>query len=136
MRHLRSLAFAAALLTTVSSTPAAQEAPPSGPFRAIHLVSLTPQQVTGLLAWMADMNAVIEKAGHKEARYRLYKVTGKQAGKYEFMWESWWPSGEVYAKIHNLPEWRTVAEKHSAALTDLTKDEVYNRYVEVAPQRR
>jgi hypothetical protein len=134
MRHLRSFALAAALVATTGSTPAAQEPTPAGAFKAVHLVSLTPQQVAALLSWMADMNAAIAKAGHKDVRYRLYKVTGKQAGKYEFMWESSWPSGDVYAKIHNRPEWKSIADKHSAGLSDLLKDEIYNRYVEVLPQ--
>jgi hypothetical protein len=84
---------------------------------------------------MADLNAVMAKAGHMEIRYRLYKVTGKQTGKYEYMWESSWPSGEVYTKIHNSPEWRAVAERHRG-LDAVMKDEIYNRYLEVTPEGR
>lgn len=135
MRVLRSFTLVAALLATTVMTAAAQEPLPSAPFKAVHLVSLTPQQVATLQAWMADINGVMEKAGHKEARYRLYKVIGKQSGKYDYMWESSWPSGAVYSKIHNSPEWRSIGEKH-AAVRELTKDEIYNRYVEVLPDKR
>lgn len=134
MKHLRFFALSVFLATTIV-TVAAQEPPPAGAFRAVHLVSLTPQQVAALQAWMADMNAVIAKAGHKEVRYRVYKVTGKQSGKYDFMWESVWPSGDVYLKIHNLPEWKSVADRHPG-VNELTKDEIYNRYVEVTPAKR
>lgn len=134
MNHLRFFAVSVFLATTMA-TGAAQEPPPAGAFRAVHLVSLTPQQVATLQAWMADINGVLEKAGHKEARYRLYKVIGKQSGKYDFMWESSWPSGAVYAKIHDSPEWKSVGEKHPA-MGELTTDEIYNRYVEVLPDKR
>ena len=135
MRHLKSLAIAAALAATTTIAATAQEAPPAGAFKAVHLVNLTPQQVAALQAWMADMNAAIAKAGHKEVQYRLYKVTGKQAGKYEFMWESWWPSGAVYTKVHDNPAWKLVAEKHPV-VNELLKDEIYNRYVAVTPEKR
>ncbi len=135
MRQLKSFAIAAALVGTTLIAAAAQEPPPAGAFRAVHLVNLTPQQVAALQAWMADMNDVIAKAGHKEVRYRLFKVTGKQAGKYEFMWESSWPSGAVYTKVHDNPAWKLVADRHPD-VSELLKDEIYNRYVEVTAEKR
>ena len=134
MAYLRILVLVALVVGTASIGTVAQEPVPAGPFRAVHLVSLTPQQVATLQAWMADMNAFIEKAGHKDVRYRLFKVVGKQAGKYDFMWESSWPSGEVYEKIHRLPEWKTIGSRHPG-IGELVKDEIYNRYVEVSPSR-
>jgi hypothetical protein len=131
----RSLILPAVVLGMFVISAAAQEAPPAGAFKAVHLTNLTPQQVAALSAWMADMNAVIAKAGHPDIGYRLYKVTGTQVGKYEYMWESSWPSRDVYTKIHNSPEWKVVAERHPG-LDGIMKDEIYNRYVEVLPQRR
>lgn len=131
MTYFRLLVLGAALVATTPPPGLAQEAPPAESFRAVHLTSLTPQQVAALQAWMSEINAAIEKAGHKEVRYRLYKVTGKQSGKYEYMWESSWPSGQVYKKVHDSPEWKAVASKHAAGLNELLKDEIYNRYVEV-----
>ena len=81
MSHLRSVALAVVLLVTMVGTVTSQDPAPAGAFKAVHLVSLTPQQVAALQAWMADMNATIDKAGHKDIRYRLYKVIGKQDGK-------------------------------------------------------
>lgn len=132
---LRASTLAAAVLGMVVVSAAAQEPPPAQAFKAVHLANLTPQQVAALQAWMADMNAVIAKAGHKEIRYRLYKVTGTQSGRYEFIWESAWPSGEVYTKIHNRPEWKAVADRHPG-LDGVMRDEIYNRYVEVMPEKR
>jgi hypothetical protein len=134
MTHLRSLALVVPLLVWTFAPVAAQDPPPAGAFRAVHLVNLTPQQVAALQGWMADINAVINKAGRKDVRYRLYKVTGKQAGPYEYMWESSWPSGDVYRKIHDDPGWKAVADKHPS-VNELLKDEIYNRYIEVTEKR-
>ena len=134
MTNLRSLALAVAVVATTVIPVAAQDDPPTGPFRAVHLVSLTPQQVAVMQAWMSDINAVLDKAGHQDSRYRLFKVIGKQAGQYDFMWESSWSSGDVYTRIHSSAEWRAVGEKHPG-VSALTKDEIYNRYVEVLPPR-
>jgi hypothetical protein len=133
-RHLRlHLTFAALVL--VFTTPGfAQEAPPKGPFKAMHLVNLTDAQAATVQTALADMNAVVAKAGYKDIRYRLYKVFGKQAGTYNYLWESFWPSGEVYQKVHATPEW-AAAVKKNAALDALMKNELYNRFVEVAPMK-
>jgi hypothetical protein len=131
----RSLTLATIVLGMVVISAAAQDPPPAPAFKAVHLTNLTPQQVAALQAWMADMNAAIAKAGHPDIRYRLHKVTGTQSGKYEYMWESSWPGGDAYSRIHNSPEWKAVSEKHPG-LEALMQDEVYNRYVEVLPEKR
>jgi hypothetical protein len=130
MTYFRLLVLAAVLLAAAPSSGLAQEAPPTEAFKAVHLTTFTPQQVAALQAWMRDINAAIEKAGHKDVRYRLYKVTGKQSGRYEYLWESSWPSGQVYKAVHDSPEWKAVGSKHPG-LDQLLKDEIYNRYVEV-----
>jgi hypothetical protein len=134
MSRVKTMTVAAALFIAAAIPAAPQDAPPAGAFRAVHLVSLTPQQVEVLQAWMADMNAAIDKTGHKDVRYRLYKVIGKQAGAYEYMWESVWPSGEVYRKIHDDPTWRAVGAKHPN-VNALLDNEVYNRYIEITDKR-
>jgi hypothetical protein len=131
----RSLTLPAIVLGIVVISAGAQEPPPAPAFKAVHLSNLTSPQVAALQAWMADMNAVIAEAGHADIRYRLYKVTGTQAGKYEYMWESSWPGGDVYTKIHDSPGWKAVVERHPG-LEALMKDEIYNRYVEVASEKR
>ena len=131
MTYFRLSVLACALLATAPFSGLAQEAPPAEAFKAVHLTTMTPAQLAALQAWMRDINAAIEKAGHKDVRYRLYKVTGKQSGKYEYLWESSWPSGQVYKVVHDSPEWKAVASKYPGLEQLLKDDDVYNRYVEV-----
>src|SRR6266849_5344522 len=58
----------------------AQEQPPEGPFKAVHLVTLDAAQEAKLTSTIAQFNAAIAKAGYPNAQYRLYKVAGKAAG--------------------------------------------------------
>jgi hypothetical protein len=120
-----------ALLVVVPAVRAhAQEPAPKEAFKAVHLVTLTSADVATLLAALADINAAVAKAGHPEVRYRLYSVVGKQAGSHNYMWESSWPSGAVYDKVHQSPAWQAATKKHPQ-MEQLMKNEIYNRYVEV-----
>ena len=108
----------------------AQEQPPEGPFKTVHLVTLDAAQEAKLTGTLAQFNAAIAKAGYPNAQYRLYKVAGKQQGQYSHLWESSWSGRAEYEKIHNLP----VYQQASALLKDLMplmKDEAYNRFVEI-----
>ena len=67
------------------------------------LVTLAPTEEATLTAALAEINAAVAKAGHAEIRYRVYKVTGKQAGNYNYMWEAAFPSGAVYDSAHQNP---------------------------------
>ncbi len=108
---------------------------PSEGFKAVHLVSLAPSQESSLLAALAEVNAAVAQAGHPDIQYRLYKVIGKQDGKYTHMWESTWPSGAVYDQVHKHAAFDAATKKHPE-IEELMKDEVYNRYVEVTPAKR
>ena len=121
------LALAATLGTTVllAQTPGPA---PSEEFKAVHLVSLTASQESSLLTALAQ-------AGHADIRYRLYKVTGKQDGKYTHMWESTWPSGDIYDQVHKSAAFEAATKKHPE-IEELMKEEVYNRYVEVTARKR
>lgn len=133
MRHVRSLVPQLFLLATFGATVLAQDPPPKEAFKAVHLVNLkSPADVAALQASLADINKVVANAGYRDVRYRLYKVIGKQAGAYAYLWESSWPGGEVYAKVHQSAEWSAASKKHPE-LDVLMKDEIYNRYVEVSP---
>jgi hypothetical protein len=61
---------------------------------------------------LAEINAAVAKAGHAEIRYRVHKVTGKQAGNYNYMWEAAFPSGAVYDSVHQNPAFRAAIQKH------------------------
>ena len=108
----------------------AQEQPPEGPFKTVHLVTLDAAQEAKLTGTLAQFNAAIAKAGYPNAQYRLYKVAGKQQGQYSHLWVSSWSGRAEYEKIHNLPAY----QEASSLLKDLTalmKDEAYNRFVEI-----
>lgn len=127
----KTLLAYAMLLAFPITAARAQEAPASpGPFKSVHLLKLTDAKVATLQAALADLNAATTKAGYPEAQYRLYKVSGKQSGTFNYLFESSWPSGEAYQKVHTDPDWLAVAKKHPE-IDALRKGELYNHYVEV-----
>ena len=131
MRSVRSLIPLLCLVAAFGPTVRAQEAPPKEPFKAVHLVNLkSAADVAALQAALADINKVVANAGYPGVRYRLYKVIGKQAGAYAYLWESSWPGGEVYERVHKTAEWSASAKRHPE-VEALMKDEIYNRYIEV-----
>ncbi len=112
----------------------AQDQPPEGPFKTVHLVTLDAAQEAKLTGTLAQFNAAIAKAGYPNAQYRLYKIAGKQEGPYSHLWEALWSGRAEYEKIHNLP----VYQEASSLLKDLTafmNDEAYNRFVEIPTKR-
>ncbi|PYR88312.1 MAG: hypothetical protein DMF84_28705 [Acidobacteria bacterium] len=124
------------LIAAFAVTALAQDAPPKEPFKTVHLVNITsPADVAAMQETIADLNAVVAKAGYSDTRYRLFKVTGTQAGTYNYLLESSWPGGEAYDQVHRSPEWLAAAQKHPD-FPRITKDQVYNRYVEVLPTKR
>lgn len=121
---LLALAFITGFTTgrTVDDGPA---------LKSLHLLNL-PDGVSeeDLAAALTAMNKAIREAGH-HGGYRLWKVTGEQAGEYGYMWEGNWPSQEAYDAIHQLeayqqPDFGGVDYEVIGPL------EVYNRYVEIA----
>jgi hypothetical protein len=136
MKYVRSLILHLLLIAAFGTPVLAQDAPPKEAFKTVHLVNLrSPADVAALQAAIADMNKVVANAGHPDVRYRLYKVIGKQAGPYGYLWESSWPGGEAYDRVHKHPEWIASSKKHPE-LDVLMKDEVYNRYVEVPAAKK
>jgi len=136
MRHVTSRIVPLVLIALFATSAVAQDAAPKEPFKAMHLVTLkTPADIAALQAAITDMNKAVATAGYPGIRYRLYKVVGKQAGEYSYLWESTWPGGEVYDKVHNHPEWIATTKRHPK-LDVLMKDQIYNRYVEVLAAKK
>ena len=131
----KALTISVMLGIAAAATALAQEAPPKQAFKAVHIVTLTDAQAATVQAALADLNAAVAKAGHADIRYRLYKVYGQQSGPYNYLWESVWPSGDVYQKVHDNPEWQAALKRHPE-LETLMKGELYNRFVEVMPMKR
>ncbi len=134
MRRTHLMLLLVVLVGVLGTGPRAQEPAPKEAFKAVHLVTLTSADLAALLASLADVNAAVAEAGHPEIRYRLYRVVGKQAGNYNYMWESSWPSGAVYDRVHQSPAFQA-ATKKSPDMERLMKNETYNRYVEVTPAK-
>jgi hypothetical protein len=112
----------------------AQEQPPQGPFKTVHLVTLDASQEAKLSRTLAQFNQAMAKAGYPNARYRLYRVAGKQQGPHTHLWEASWSGRSDYEKIHNLPAYQE-ASALLEEVTALMKDEVYNRFVEIPTKR-
>ena len=124
MKRSVSMAVLLLLVTIFGTGPSAQEATPREAFKAVHLVTFTPADVTAFLSAIADINAILARAGHPDIRYRLHKVVGKQSGDHAYMWESSWPSGAVYGEIHKDPAFLTAIQKHPV-IDRSRKSEVY-----------
>jgi hypothetical protein len=123
-------------LVVALAVTVAQEAPPKEAFKAVHLLNVTSEaDVAALQSMIADVNAAVASAGSPDVRYRLFKVAGKQAGTYNYLLESSWPGGEAYDRVHKSAEWLAAVQKHPE-FERITKDQVYNRYVEVLPTNR
>ncbi len=114
-----------------------QDSPPAEPFQAVHLLWIDVQQPNAekaVLAAIAELNQAIVKAGCAECTYHLWKVVGATQGSYNYVQVSSWPSGAVYDKVHNSPEY-LAASKNWLNLRSVVTREVYNRYVEVQPDK-
>jgi hypothetical protein len=91
-------------------------------------VSITEADVVEAFTYV---NSAIAEAGYPDAGYRLWKVTGEQAGEYTYLWEGNWPSQSAYDSIHNLSVYTETGTRHQAVFEALMEVEVYNRYVEI-----
>jgi hypothetical protein len=134
MNYVRIIVLNVIVLLAICDARAqTQDATPKGAFKAVHLVNVkTPADVATLQSAIAEMNGAVAKAGAKDVRYRLYKVAGTQTGSQAYMFESSWPSGEVYDKVHKSAEWIAATKEHP--LDAVTTDQIYNRYIEVTKQ--
>jgi hypothetical protein len=115
----------------VSAAAQNQDPPPDQPFQTVHLINLRSADVEkAMVAALTDINAAIAKAGCAKCAYHLWKVTGTQAGGYNYLWASNWPGRDVYVKVHNSADYQAAIDKHPA-LEEVMKTQTYNRYIEV-----
>ena len=113
----------------------AQNPPPAQPFQAVHLLWVDVQQPNAeasVRSAIAAMNQAITRAGCPECTYHLWRVVDAAQGGYRYVQVSHWPSGAVYTKIHNSPDYIAASQNWQNLRLVVTK-EVYNRYVEVQP---
>ena len=125
-----------------TAAPAKAAAAPANPvpdqeFRTVHLLNLKPAQEAELLANFADLNKMFAKLGCPTCSYHLWKVAGRQAGTYTYLWDASWPGRAVYEKLHNAPEWKAYGETPAGKkMEELSKNEIYNRMVELKAAKK
>jgi hypothetical protein len=124
-----ALLFAGLSSVAVSQPP--QDPPPNQPFRAVHMMTLTPTQAKEYIGAVQDFNSAIVKQGCPACVYHVFKVTGQMEGKYNYMQFSDWPGSAVYTKIHNSDDFKAAGKRHGAILDEMFKTALYNRFVEV-----
>ncbi len=111
----------------------AQDPPPAQPFQAVHLLWIDVQQPNAeeaVRSAIGSLNQAVTKAGCSACAYHLWKVVDAAHGSYNYVQVSNWPSGAVYEKVHNSPEY-LMASKNWANLRLVVTREAYSRYVEV-----
>jgi len=114
----------------VAGVAATQSVSPA--LKSHHLLNL-PASITeaDVVAAFQDANSAIAEAGYPGAGYRLWKITGEQAGEYAYLWEGNWPSQEAYRSIHDYAGYTAAMGRHQSVVNALAEDQVYNRYVEI-----
>jgi hypothetical protein len=80
-------------------------------------------------------NEAIAKAGCPECIYHLWKASGTENGRYNYIMISHWSGSAMYLKVHNDPGYAT-ASGMFLALRSVVQEEVYNRFEEVSPATR
>jgi len=105
--------------------------PPKTPaYKTVHV--FTPGSIHDeklLFALLQEFNAVFARLGSPGVRYRLWKAVGTEGDKAELMYESSWPSREVYDRIHKEKEYRALLEKYLPFLRQVLKNEVYTGWL-------
>ena len=114
----------------VVGVAATQSASPA--LKSHHLFNL-PDGTTesDILTAFREVNSAVAEAGYPDAGYRLWKVTGEQAGEYTYIWEGSWPNQEAYRNIHDHPAWLAAIGSNEAVLGVIAEVQVYNRFLEV-----
>jgi hypothetical protein len=92
------------------------------------------QEEGRLLSVLQEFNQVLARLGFKGVRYRLWKIQGAAAGLSGYMYESTWPSLEIYDRVHKEAAYTKVLEKHLPFLREVLKNEIYDKLVELQPK--
>lgn len=128
---LTTAAVASVLVASVGARHLA--AGPEPALKSLHLLNL-PASVTeaDFAAALGAMNAAVAEAGYPHAGYRLWKVTGEQAGDFTYLFEGNWPNQEAYDIIHSHPAYEAAGERLESFWEPVMEVQVYNRYVEIS----
>jgi len=133
----KNLALLAAIVVLALGTAASFRgaAPPKGPaYKTVHV--FTPGSVNDeklLLSLLEEFNSTIARLGVPSVRYRLWKAVGSGGDKAELMYESTWPSREVYDRVHKEKEYVDLLKKYLPFLRQVLKGEVYTAWFGTEP---
>lgn len=83
---------------------------------------------------LKETNQLLATLGHSSVKYRLWKVSGTQAGAYSFLWDSQWPDRATYDEVHQDSSYKMLMDRYRAFFDEILKDEIYNHYVELQPK--
>jgi hypothetical protein len=103
-------------------------------YKTVHV--FTPGSVNDeklLLSLFEEFNSTIARLGAPGVRYRLWKAVGSGGDKAELMYESTWPSREVYDRVHKEKEYVDLLKKYLPFLRQVLKGEVYTAWFGTVP---
>lgn len=132
---VRAVILCACLLSTAAFiyAPGSAQSPSAAPALKSHHLFNFPEAMTEaeLAGALQEINRAIADSGHPDAGYRLWRVTGEQAGGYSYLWEGVWPNQATYDAIHESESWKEAVERFRPMFERLEKSQVYNRFVEI-----
>lgn len=113
--------------------PGSAVSPSAAPALKSHHLFNLPEGVTEgeMVEALREMNRAIADSGHPTAGYRLWKVTGEQAGEYSYLWEGVWPDQATYDAIHESESWQKTAERLGPLFEKVMEKQIYNRFIEI-----
>jgi hypothetical protein len=128
------VAFSCVILLSVAGLLAAR-APQQARGQALkshHLFNL-PAGITEaqVIDAIREMNGGVRASGFQGAVYRLWRVSGEQAGEYLYLWEGMWPDQATYDAIHATEAWNSALERTQPIMDRVFEAQVYNRFIEV-----
>jgi hypothetical protein len=132
-KRLVSLALACTLLLSAAAFLSAR-APQAvqGALISHHLFNL-PAGVTEaqVIDAIGEMNRGVAASGYANTGYRLWRVSGEQAGDYRYLWVGMWPDQATYDAVHATEAWNQALERAQPVLDRVAAAEVYNRMIEI-----
>jgi hypothetical protein len=126
-----------ALLAFAQGLDSSQSVTAAPALKSHHLFNL-PEGVSEreMAEALREMNRAIADSGHPNAGYRLWKVTGEQAGEYSYLWEGIWPNQATYDAIHESETWQKMEVRLGPFFEKIMEKQIYNRFIEIATNGR
>ncbi len=130
---IRVAIVCACLLSTAAFIFGSAPSPLAAPaLKSHHLFNFPEGETEAEMAEaLQEINRAIADLGHPNAGYRLWKVTGEQAGEYSYLWEGVWPDQATYDVIHESESWEKAFEGFRPLFERVVSNQVYNRFIEI-----